>query len=171
MSEPGEFIARMAASPFVAQEPEIRRYWRSEKPFDSLNDGFDRLSALAMLAEIERLRRFTASGTHLSPSNKGIEMSDQKVTWHLYPEGTIITADEGDLFGIVCDSTVNSHSDYMLYVDRSVRREYEHGELVYEAERRKHGLTRVWVVGKNGGKIRYYWYRLRVPWIAWAMFS
>ena len=79
--------------------------------------------------------------------------------------------DEDGKWGVVRDSSLNARSDYMLYVDRSVRREYEHGELVYEAERRKHGLSRVWEAGDNGGTIRYFWYHLRVPRIAWAMFS
>jgi hypothetical protein len=55
-TEPGAFIRAMSKSPFDKQEPEIRRYWRADKPFDTMHDGFDRLSALAMLAEIDRLR-------------------------------------------------------------------------------------------------------------------
>ncbi len=40
----------------MPEEVRIRRYWRSYEPFDPLQDGFDRLSALTMLAEIDRLR-------------------------------------------------------------------------------------------------------------------
>ena len=61
MSAAGDFIREMAASPFDKQEPEIRRYWRADRAFDALQDGFDRLSALAMLAEIDRLRASTTS--------------------------------------------------------------------------------------------------------------
>ena len=61
MPEVGGFIRRMARSPFDVQEPEIRRYWRADRPFDTMQDGFDRLSALAMLAEIDRLRKLVKS--------------------------------------------------------------------------------------------------------------
>lgn len=42
-------------SEYSRVESDIRRYWQADRPFDALADGFDRLSALVMLAEIDRL--------------------------------------------------------------------------------------------------------------------
>lgn len=41
----------------MPEEDRIRKYWKADKPFDTLFDGFDRLSALTMLKEIDRLRK------------------------------------------------------------------------------------------------------------------
>lgn len=59
----GEWLAKMAASSFAQQESEIRRHWKADLPYDSLQDGFNRLSALSMLSEIDRTRAQVAALT------------------------------------------------------------------------------------------------------------
>jgi hypothetical protein len=55
-SRPGAYLRNVAASPFEAQEREIRRYYDAERDYDPMTDDFGRLAALAMLAEIDRLK-------------------------------------------------------------------------------------------------------------------
>lgn len=78
-------------------------------------------------------------------------------------EHHVMVDDEGREW-VVRDSTLNARSDYMLYATHPIRREYDHGVLCYEAERRKHGLVRVWQMESEWdadtdhyrGSIRYF---------------
>lgn len=80
---------------------------------------------------------------------------------------------EGNVTGIVRDSKLNARSDYALYRDRAVRREYDgDGVCRVDVETRKHRLRREWELHEDGRQtLRYYWRRVRVPWIIWATFS